>query len=388
MNLADMTAERPSTAAHAASSPAAAPSAAALPAAASAGDSPTLSEVVARLSAEVAKPLTQALERVIALAANGKIDRSGLHALREEIDLARAAGLRGQQIARFIDGQAHPAVERVALAEVLRTVIAEHGSDSGIHKPGNRQLLTELEVMGDATLVHRLLRAAADWSGEIARSTIDWKLDLKPWPVRARVTCQFAHRPVDLAETPPTAQEAEALDTLDWLLLQYAAHVAGVLVMRELQPTHCVLTLEFPHTVNETLEGVSAVEIGPGPSGNTLVAGSQLLVVAARRETRQLVREALRGHDLFIDYVSSVSAAREYCADGMPQVLIYEDSYAGDAMQALLTSLGASTPQMAVVEITPSGQDYELAPDAARVGVDGLRHTLPAVLVMELARRK
>lgn len=383
MNLADMTAARPTAVnTHAASTGAASP--VAVPA----GDSPTLSDVVARLSAEVARPLTQALDRVIALAASGKIDRPGLRALREEIGLARAAGLRGQQIARFVDGQAHPAVERVALAEVLRMVVAEHGSEAGINKPGNRQLLAELEVMGDATLVHRLLRAAADWSGEIARSAVDWKLDLKPWPVRARITCQFAHRPVDLADTPATAQETEALDTLDWLLLQYAAHVAGVLVMREFGATQCTLTLEFPHTVNDTLEGASAVELGVGQSGSTLVAGSQVLVVAARRETRQLVREALRGHDLFIDYVSSVAAAREYCADGTPQVLIYEDSFAGDAMRTLLKSLTETAGHMAVVEITPDGQDYDMAPDAARVGIDGLRHTLPAVLVMELARRK
>lgn len=384
MNLADMTAARPP--AHPA---APGPTPASAPVAAPASESPTLSDVVARLSAEVARPLTQALERVIALAASGKIDRLGLHALREEIGLARHAGLRGQQIARFVDGQAHPVVERVALAEVLRAVITEHGTDAGINKPGNRQLLAELEVMGDATLVHRLLRAAADWSGETARSTIDWKLDLKPWPVRARISCQFAYRPADLADTPATAQEAEALDTLDWLLLQYAAHVAGVLVMRELGVTQCSLTLEFPHTVNDTLEGASAVELGVGhQAGGTLVAGSQVLVVAARRETRQLVREALRGHDLFIDYVSSVAGARDYCGDGAPQVLIYEDSFAGDAMRTLLASLAETAGHMAVVEITPEGQDYDMAPDAARVGIEGLRHTLPAVLVMELARRK
>lgn len=354
-------------------------------ASASASDSPTLGDVVARLAAEVAGPLTQALERVVALAANGRIDRAGLQALRDEIGLARAAGLRGQQIARFIDGRAHPTVERVALAEVLRAAIADHAVEFGIHAPGSRQLLAELEVMGDATLIHRLLRAATDWAGEITRSTLDWKLDLKNWPVRARVTCQFTHRTPDLADTPPSAQELEALDTLDWLLLQYAAHVAGVLVMRDLTTAQCTLTLEFPHTVNDTLEGTSAVELNSG-QGATLVAGSQVLVVAARREARQLVREALRGHDLFIDYVGSVAAAREYCADGTPQALIYEASFAGDALQVLLGSLSAAPRPVALVEITPSGQDYEIGAQVARVGADGLRHTLPAVLVMALSK--
>lgn len=376
MHLADMTA-----------APAPVPPAPPPAASAATRDNPTLGDVVARLAAEVAVPLTQALERVLRLASSGKIDRLGVQALREEIDLARTAGLRGQQIARFIDGQAHPSVERVSLTEVLGAVIAERASDAGPQGPGQRQLLADLEVMGDATLIHRLLRAAADWAGAATRSTLDWKLDLKPWPVRARVSCQFNHRPADLADTPATASELEALDTLDWLLLQYAAHVAGVLVLRELDAVQCTLTLEFPHTVNDTIEGASAAEPAPA-SGATLMAGGQLLVLAARREARQLVREALRGHDLFIDYVSTVAAAREYCADGTPQVLIYETGFAGDALQALLGALTASPKPVALVEITPTGQDYEMSPQGARVGADGLRHTLPAVLVMELARQR
>ncbi|MDT7834276.1 hypothetical protein [Aquabacterium sp. OR-4] len=350
-------------------------------------DTPTLGDVVARLAAEVAVPLTQALERVMQLAHSGKIDRLGVQALRDEIDLARTAGLRGQQIARFIDGQAHPSVERVSLTEVLGAVIAERASDAGPQGPGQRQLLADLQVMGDATLIHRLLRAAADWAGGATRSALDWRLDLKSWPVRARVTCQFDHRPVDHAEMAATAQELEALDTLDWLLLQYAAHVAGVLVLRELGAVHCTLTLEFPHTVGDTVEH-SEAQPAARTSHATLTAGGQVLVLAARREARQLVREALRGHDLFIDYVATVLAAREYCADGTPQVLIYEAGFAGDGLKTLLGALAAAPRPVALVEIAPDGQDYEMGAQGARVGADGLRHTLPAVLMMELARAR
>ncbi|MEK8049656.1 hypothetical protein AACH10_05340 [Ideonella sp. DXS22W] len=354
--------------------------------AASDNDSLILGDVVARLAAEVAGPLTQALERVTALATHGRIDRASLLALRDEIRLARTAGLRGQQIARFIDGRAHPEIERVDLAEVLRAAIADQTAEAGVQAPAHRHLLATLEVMGDAPLLHRLLRAATDWAAGLTRSALDWTLDLKPWPVRARIGCRFAYRPADLADTPPDARDVAALDSLDWLLLQYAAHVAGVLVLRELDATQCTLTLEFPHTLNPTVEGAaSAVPAGIGHAA-TLVAGSQVLVVAAQREVRQLVREALRGHDLFIDYVGSVAAARDYCDDGMPQALIYEAGFAGDALQLLLNRLAHAPRPVALVEIAPSGQDYDVAGPVARVGADGLRHTLPAVLVMALSR--
>lgn len=394
-------------------------------------ENPTLGEVVARVAAEVAMPLTQALDRVIALAATGSIDGDGLRALRDEIDGARRAGLRGQQIARFIVGQAHPGVERVALDEVLRAVLIEQAAGAQPGAVGHRPQLAAVPVMGDASLIHTLLRATADWCVAQSASAVDWLLDRKPWPVRGRLRCRFQPRrtdaalaapdpdapaaatadertevqpntptntplntppstPVSTQSSTPTGTEPDtAAETLDWLLMQYAAHVAGVLVLRETDARHCQLTLEFPHAVDDQAEGTEAAQgTGAGGRGGALMAGSQVLVLAGRRELRQLVREALRGHDLFIDYAPSVAAARDYCAEGLPQVLIYEAGFDGHALDGLRRQLAEQAPALAQIEITPSGQDYEIAPDRARVGADGLAQTLAAVLVMELSRRR
>lgn len=316
------------------------------------------------------------------------IDREGLRALRDEIDGARRAGLRGQQIARFIVGQAHPGVERVALDQVLRAVLTEQAASAQPGAVGHRPQLSALQVMGDASLIHTLLRATADWCVAQSASPVDWVLDLKPWPVRGRLRCGFQpRRPApDAADPAPGLSDDSAPETLDWLLMQYAAHVAGVLVLRDSGARHCQLTLEFPHAVDGQAEGGDR-QAGSG-RGGALVAGSQVLVLAGRRELRQLVREALRGHDLFIDYAPSVAAARDYCAEGLPQVLIYEAGFDGDALDGLRRQLAEQAPALAQIEIAPSGQDYEIAPDRARVGADGLAQTLPAVLVMELSRRR
>jgi len=356
---------------------------------------PTLGDVVARIGAEVAVPLTSALERVVALASSGRIDRHGLQALRHEIDGARRVGLRGQQIARLASGAVRQAVERLDLTQGLRSVLsglAVHGNGDAIALP---PAPAKAEVLGDASLLHAVLDAAADWSAGLARANVDWRIDVRPWPVRARVLCRFAHLPAD--QTPATwaapggNQRLAGLDTLDWLLLTYTAHIAGVVLQRQDGPTHTLLTMEFLNTVNGTLEGAAAVDLVASAEGSArAINGCQLLVLAARRHTRQQVREALQGQDLLVDYVSTVADAVQFCQDGAPEVLLYESAFEGDALSRLLAQLTRNTPGVVAVEVLPSGDECSLATpgisESTQLGMDALRQMLLPVLVLELSR--
>ena len=359
---------------------------------------PTLGDVVARIGAEVSAPLTAALERVVALASSGRIDRLGLQALRTEIDGARRVGLRGQQIARLASGEVRQSVERLDLPQCLRDVLRgqdTHANGLAIALPPSP---TKAEVLGDASLLHAVLSAAADWSAALARANVEWRIDVKPWPVRARVLCRFAHLPADHAEPPPArssgpagAHHEDGLDTLDWLLLSYTAHIAGVVVTRQDSPSHTLLTLEFLNTVNGTLEGAAAVDLVAAADGSAQsIAGYQVLVLASQRNTRQRLREATQGQDLLIDYVSTVADASLYCEDGAPQVLVYESAFNGETMAALLQMLDASAPGVALIEVLPSGQDCDMSTPggnpATRLGLDALRNMLLPVMVLELGR--
>ena len=62
-------------------------------------------DVVSEMSAEIAGPLTAALDRVQTLATTGRIDRGSLRALGEEIERARQISMSGQQIARLASGR-------------------------------------------------------------------------------------------------------------------------------------------------------------------------------------------------------------------------------------------------------------------------------------------
>ena len=362
---------------------------------------PTLADVVARIAAEVSGPLTAALARVRALAGSGSIDRPGLLALRDEIDSARRTGLRGQQIARFAGGRVQPGLERIDLGRLLRGVLTEQAMQANASAVGSRQTLGAAAVMGDPSLVRALLQAAADWSVDLAHSPVEWRLDILPWPVHARVQCRFAHCAPDLAPTDlpllaaagtPASRRLDRLDSIDWLLIQYTAHIAGVVVHRDDGPSHSTLVLEFINTVNDTLEGASAVALDDAGSTAPLMAGSQVLVLGARRDARQRVRAALHGHDLLIDYVPSVDAASHYCADGAPQVLVYEASFDGAPLSALCDRLDLLTPGVALIEIVPTGHGCEMGGPTghrvSRVGAEGLRQMLASVMLLELARRR
>ena len=64
-------------------------------------DSDRWAALVAQIGAEIAAPLTAALERINTLTSTGKIDRQGLRELRHEVELARQAGMAGQQLSRY-----------------------------------------------------------------------------------------------------------------------------------------------------------------------------------------------------------------------------------------------------------------------------------------------
>lgn len=353
---------------------------------------PTLGEVVARIGAEVSAPLTAALDRVVALASTGRIDRHGLQALRSEIDGARRVGLRGQQIARLAGGEVRQSVERLDLAQALRGVLAGqavHGNGDAVAVP---PAPTRAEVLCDASLLHTLLEAAAGWSSALACQHVDWRIEVQPWPVRARVACRFAHRPADRADSPRTGAAPDlSLDTLDWLLMRYTAHLAGVLVQRQDSPSHTQLTLEFMNTVNGTLEGAAAVDlVASSEAGAASIAGCQLLVLASQRQTRQRLREAVLGQDLLIDHVSTVADAAQYCQDGAPHALLFESAFQGEGLTALLADLAQTAPSLVLVEVLPSGQDCDMGAGGAhpvtRLGLDALRHMLVPVLLLEMGR--
>jgi len=353
-------------------------------------------DLVAQLGGEVAATLSAALERVNALATTGQIDRSGLRALRDEIELARRIGMMGQQVSRFASGRVLLNNEPLDLTALLREALHQRGREIQSRGFEVRQLLQPAAVNGDATLSFALLQSLLDWSFEHARSCIDIGIDHKAWPAHARLTCSFAYQPADevtSASMPLEPFATAKLETMSWRLLEQTAATLGLPLAREERGGNTKLVIEFPHTIGDAIEGVSAIELDGGSdqaANSKPLAGSHVLVVAARREVRNLVREALRPMGMIVDFVTSIDEAREFCRGGLPHAVVHEAALGGELFEQLRHELLAEVPTLAFIQLTEDGKAFEVrnvgGRQTASVGRAAIVTSLPSALMFELAR--
>ena len=344
--------------------------------------------LVGEVGAGVAAPLTSALERIVALTTSGRIDRHGLRALREEVERARQIGIDSQQLARLAGGRLHLSHERVDLMPMLGDLLARRRRESQARGlPLRQPAARPVEVVTDPTLLFSLLDTLVSWALDCADSAIEFAVDVEPWRNQSRVTCRFMHVAHDRADEGP------AHDSVHWRLLESTAQVLGVSVERHVDAHGTQLALSFHRSVNDSIGGMSAIELDDGfaPSMNSKpLAGSHVLVLAQRRELRAEVREALRNMGLIIDFVSSVDEAASFCREGLPHAIVVESLLRGDQFDALRNDITAEVPQFAFIEVIEDSRAFEMSgftpASMARVGRDVLGAALPSVLLFELSR--
>lgn len=346
--------------------------------------------LVGRVGGEVAEPLTRALDRLHAFAATGRIDRSGLRALRDDIDRARRIGLRAQRIGQVGATPASAPAQRRGLPQALRDALAQRVRDTGPGGVEVRQDLQPVEVAVDGALLHELLQALLDWCFDHARSAIDLRVDCKPWPPQPRLRARFVHMPPD--QSPASDAGSAALDCVAWRLLEQTARVAGLTLRRDDTAVTTCVQIEFPHTADASaivLDGVTTTATSTRRPAATL-AGRHLLVVAARRETRNAIREALRPTAAVIDYVASVDAADDFCRHGMPQAIVYEAALAGEAFRRMRGAWSGASPALVYVEVAESGRAVEVlerdGERTTRIGRDVIATALTDALLFEWAQ--
>jgi hypothetical protein len=351
-------------------------------------------ELVSQVGAEIAAPLTAALERIHVLTATGKIDRAGLRALRDEVEQARQVGMIGQQLTRFASGRVRQSHEVLQLEEVMSSVLALRARETQARGITLKPMLKSARVVVDGSLLFSLLNTTLDWALANAHARIDFTIDFKTWPVHARLTCRFAHRPADMADEPIVATPAPPrLDSLRWRLIEQTAWTMGLVVERKDVAGITTLVIEFPKTASEEVEGVSAEEIDDAStqSGNSkALAGSHVLVVASRREMRVMIRDALRNMSMLVDFVSSVDEAASFCKEGLPHAIIVESIQRGGRFTSFREEILNEVPDFVFIEILEQGSTFEMSgtngATMARIGRDVVASSLPAALMFELSR--
>lgn len=358
-------------------------------------------DIVQQLGAEIAGPLSSALERIHNLISTGQIDRQSLRALRESVAQARESGMVGQQLARLASGRLRLSRERLHLTQVLRSVLAHRSRETQARGIQVRQALKPIEIMGDGALLFSLLNALMDWALASTHSSIDLRLELSSWPAKARLSCRFAHRSLELINDARAAAEVPSrLDSLAWRLVEQTALTMGLLPLREDEAGITVLTLEFPHTVGEE-PGLASAEAPPAPaetssrdfhpSANSKpLAGSHLLVITPRRELRNQLQDAVRHMGLIIDMVGTVDEAAQFCQEGLPHGIVYEAATRGEAMDELRIEILREVPAFSFIEVLDEEHITQLstatADGIARVSRKHLVDALPSILLFEFSK--
>jgi hypothetical protein len=351
-------------------------------------------DLVGGVGSEIAAPLTAALERINALTATGRIDKASLSALREEVETARRAAMIAQQLTRYASGRLRQSHEQLPLAHTLNSILAQQTRETATRGIIVKPSLKTVDVIVDPSLLFSLLNAVLEWALVHAHSDIEFVIDMKAWPAHARLACHFAYRPEDDLHDGPLAPTTDhALDSLSWRLIEQTAWVMGLPHARSVDTGRAALTIEFPRTATEQVEGLSAVKLDTGfgrPTNSRPLAGSHVLVVASRREMRVRIRNAIRHMGLVVDLVTSIEEARNFCRDSLPHAVIVEGILRGERLNNLRSELMSELPDFPFVEIVEEGASFSMSGfgglEMGRVGREAIESALPSVLMFELSR--
>jgi hypothetical protein len=334
--------------------------------------------------------LSVALERVNILARTGKIDRSGLRALRSEIERAKRAGMLAQHLVRLASGDIRQANEEVHLTQMFRDVLLERGREISSKGIELHQSMRPADVLADPTLLHTLFEATIDWLIDQAPTSIEVRIDRRPWPPVAFLNCRVVL---------PTAADGThingQLDNLSWRLVQQIAWSLQLGIERVGQDDHVMLTFDFPQTIDDNPDTVGGEEIdaGFGVSLNSKpLAGSHILVLASKRDLRSDIRESVRHMGLLVDFVASVEEAEAFVQEARPHAIVYESALSSDRFDRLRQTLLNRVPDFVFIEVAEEGSHFELSADSGRrqalMGRDAVLQSLPTALVFELSRNQ
>jgi len=349
--------------------------------------------LLAQLGSEVARTLSSALERLAKLATHPQLDRDVVRVLREDIDLARRAGIRGQQLVRLGSGEVRLVRERVDLGALLRetwTLRQREFKSRGIDvRP---TAIEDVTLVSDSAMLFSLTETLFDWVAEHARSRVVFKLETQHG--RARLTLGFLRRRVEGVSTLDIgAGHDPVLSTLSWRLLKQSAHVLGLKLRRRDSADRCEMRLSVPDADaigSSTLQGLETEDVLARALGAHPLGGHHIVVLCGSREVRTLVRDALQPTGSMVDFVSSVEEARNLFEAALPHAVVYETALGDDHFERLRSDLLAEVPSLAFIAVAEAGRAFELLEanghPYASVGCDGLMESLPAALLFELSR--
>lgn len=338
-----------------------------------------------QLGREIASPLASALDRVTRLVETGKIRSSSLRALRQELEQALRAGTAAQQLCQLINDGPRTVPEPMDLKSALGRSLALLSSDPGAPPAQVEAPEGAVLVMTDPRLAGRLLTALAQWAMCRSEGSVRWSVLAQRGQGATQLVCSTA-----LAES---ARGEDSSRTIDWRLVELLCSTLELRLQRRDAGGVATVTVEFPRASGgQWVEGVLVEELSPDDVALACaqaLAGVHLLIVAGRRETRELVDESVKALGLTTSVAGTAEEARQVCEFKVPQAIVYEPRVRGVPFEPLRIELLSRSPRLVTVEIIDedSGDNvhHEIRP-GLRVQRQSLGAELPPLLTAELVR--
>lgn len=345
-----------------------------------------LSHLLIQLGAEVAAPLTQALERLHVLTAGaGAISTETLQALRTPLRRARDATLLAAQVGRLSGGRVVPAAERCVLPGVLRQVVEMRRREAQARGLNLRLDTVDTEVVADPALLPSLLHALLDWALTHTRSSIELTVSIAPWPPLARLQCRFAVQGLDEVGAPPPP----TLNGLRWILTASTAHAMALAVERHDEAGVCVAQIDFPLWSQDRLPNLGAqAERRPEWQDTQPFAGWRALVVSADADFHRAIASVMQPMGWALDGQHSIDAGFQQCLEALPHAIVVDGALTGPDLRQWRSHVRADSPGYCFIEVGGGVSPGSPPSDAGfYCTLDEVARTLPSVLRAALAPR-
>lgn len=328
----------------------------------SAPDSVSLSQALEQVGDEVAHPLLVALDRLRTLQQHAdpalKAALAGLH---EPLRRAREGALLAQQLGRLSSGRVRPGQMSVPLHDTLQALCAQRRREA---EARGLQLRTEwlsADIETDPVLLDHLLSHLLDWALAHTCSSVDLRMALSPWPVRAQLTCRFAVRPLDQIQTGSSMPDPSPL-SLAWLFVQEAGALLGVEVDREDEGPVWVAVLRFPAARMSALGATVSLppEVVDEGHNTQPFGGAPALVITQRPELLRALGAVMDPLGWDLDRAESVDAARALCRHRLPKLIVVDGALRSPDMAGLCAEIRADVPQFPLIEVVPAGRATQM----------------------------
>ena len=351
--------------------------------------------LVAGLSEQAVESSNLLLRALNYLVGAGRLHHSEAKALSDAMHLLRGTSLRAQQITRLANGRIRQARERIDLAELVRHVLAERGSELQAAGASVITQLQAVDVLLDPPVAISLLNSILDWGMSFSRQI---QLELLPasWPTPAQLKVRVATPPPASAAPAPTAgwtarpRSRRMNDGLHWMLLRQIAASCGLDVTRSGEDGAAVLTIAFARTFVSS-EGVACLELTEadgspaGPLRDTWV-----LVIARDDKLRLEAVDALRKMGIDAIAASDTAQARVAIGDRRPNVLVTAYDVLAADVAAFRNEVLGGEESCPLVEITREVPSFHLNGfhrfEAPKVGREQLTAELPPTVLFELVK--